>query len=299
MTCPVNDFRVASQKHAFWPLALLAALLVLGGTGQAHAQGHGRSHDPRVSVVVGGYGYYPSPYLYDPWYGDMQWGMFPPYYRRYNVEPESAVRLEVKPSEAEVYVDGYYAGVVDDFNGTFQRLRVPPGEHDIELYLDGYRSLRRKVYLTPDRTFKLKASMERLAAGQPMEPRPISPQAGPGQDTLPPLPERGEPFGRGPVGRPMTPPQAPYSPSGARRAGPAGAYGRLEIRVQPGDAEIVIDGEIWRGPDSPERLVVDVPEGRHTVEIRRTGYRTYVTDVQVRPGEPTPLNVSLRSQSEP
>ena len=58
--------------------------------------------------------------------------------------PDASVRLDVKPKEAEVYVDGYYAGVVDDFDGTFQRLRVEPGEHEIELWLDGYRTCSRR-----------------------------------------------------------------------------------------------------------------------------------------------------------
>ena len=56
--------------------------------------------------------------------------------------PDASVRLDVKPKEAEVYVDGYYAGMVDDFDGTFQRLRVEPGEHEIELWLDGYRTVQ-------------------------------------------------------------------------------------------------------------------------------------------------------------
>ena len=68
--------------------------------------------------------------------------------------------------------------------------------------------------------------------------------------------------------------------------------------MQPGDAEITIDGEKWRGPEAQDRLVVDVAEGSHTVQISKTGYRTYVTDVQVRRGETSPLNVSLRSQDE-
>ena len=55
-----------------------------------------------------------------------QWYPYPPLYP-YRYHPmdnlRSAVRLEVTPKEAEVYVDGYYAGIVDDFNGTFQRLR--------------------------------------------------------------------------------------------------------------------------------------------------------------------------------
>ena len=85
---------------------------------------------------------------------------------------------------------------------------------------------------------------------------------------------------------------------GAPRGGDASMYGSLAIRVQPADAEILIDGETWRGPGAQDRLIVDVAEGPHTVEIRKTGYRTYVTQVDVRRGESTPVNVSLRSQEE-
>ena len=84
----------------------------------------------------------------------------------------------------------------------------------------------------------------------------------------------------------------------APRPGDASMYGSLAIRVQPADAEILIDGETWRGPDSQDRLIVDVAEGPHTVEIRKAGYRTYVTQVNVRRGESTPLNVSLRAQED-
>ena len=68
--------------------------------------------------------------------------------------------------------------------------------------------------------------------------------------------------------------------------------------VLAADTEVVIDGELWHGSDSQDRLIVDVAEGRHTIEIRKAGYRTYVTEVQVRRGESTPLNVCLRSQNE-
>ena len=68
--------------------------------------------------------------------------------------------------------------------------------------------------------------------------------------------------------------------------------------MQPGDAEVSIDGEPWRGPGGQDRLTVDVPEGSHTVEIRKSGYRTYVTQVDVRRGQTTPLNVSLRGDQQ-
>jgi hypothetical protein len=34
-------------------------------------------------------------------------------------------------------------------------------------------------------------------------------------------------------------------------------------------------------------------EGSHHVEVRKSGYRTYSSEVQVRRGETVPLNVSL------
>jgi hypothetical protein len=102
----------------------------------------------------------------------------------------------------------------------------------------------------------------------------------------------------------MPPPQAPPPPPDDPRAAPPdapraprnAAYGTLAIKVQPGDAEISIDGENWRGPSAQDRLTVEVAEGAHTVEIRKSGYRTYVTQVDVRRGQTTPLNVSLRGE---
>ena len=57
----------------------------------------------------------------------------------------------MSPKEAELYMDGYYAGIVDDFDGVFQRLSIEPGEHEVTLYRDGFRTVHQRVYLTPGR----------------------------------------------------------------------------------------------------------------------------------------------------
>ena len=69
----------------------------------------------------------------------------------------------------------------------------------------------------------------------------------------------------------------------------------LAIRVQPANAEVFIDGERWEGAGD-ERLVVQVEPGVHHVEARRDGYRTYQSDVTVRPGETSTVNISLSRQ---
>jgi len=289
----------------FIMFAAAVALVLAGTAATSEAQIRGRVG---ARIVIGG-GYY-SPYyydpFYDPWYGYQY--PYPPrpygYYRAY--QPEASVRLEVKPKEAEVFVDGYYAGIVDDFDGTFQRLRVPPGDHEIELWLDGYRTVRQKVYLTQDNTFRIKYQMERLASGQASEPKP-QPLEPPDGNQPRMQPRMQGPMDRGPMMRRMPPPppddprdpqnpDAPRAPEPPRGRPGNGAYGTLAIKVQPGDAEVSIDGEPWRGPGGQDRLTVEVPEGSHTVEIRKSGFRTYVTQIDVRRGQTTPLNVSLRGE---
>jgi hypothetical protein len=228
-------------------------------------------------VVVAGYPYYRYP-LYDPWY---QWGPYGPpgpYYGRRVDDLTATVRLAVKPREAEVLVDGYSAGTVNDFDGVFQRLRLRPGGHEIVVYLEGYRTERRNLYLSPGSSQKIEFDMERLSAGERSEPPP-PPARMPMADDDPQAPRR-------PIGPPPRP--APRRPdrSSAR-------FGTLSIRVQPADAEIVIDGERWDAPGGQDRIAIELAEGRHQVEVRKSGFATYTEEVLIRAGASLTLNVSL------
>ncbi len=40
-----------------------------------------------------------------------------------------------------MFVDGYYAGIVDDFDGHFQKLDLIPGPHHVEVRRPGYDPL--------------------------------------------------------------------------------------------------------------------------------------------------------------
>lgn len=229
-----------------------------------------------------------------------QWSPYPqrlPYPYSMMDNMRGALRVEVSPKEAEVYVDGYYAGIVDDFDGAFQRLRVTPGAHEIIVRRDGFHGLKEDVYVTPDMVYRIRRRLEPLQAGEANEPRPTpqAPQRGGAQageyppvQSMPPA----YPGARRPPVQRM--PQADHS----RDAGPAttSSSGALVIRVQPGDADILIDGEPWRGPEGDERLVVQLPEGAHRVDVRKQGYAAFSTEVQVRRGETVPLNVSLSRQ---
>jgi hypothetical protein len=306
-------------------ISTLAALLIAPAAADAQRRAVPRVIRSRPAVSVGLY-YGPSIY-YRPWYASGYYGRYYggwydpfsyyapfyggypyyaqyPYYGRGYYDLSSSLRLQVSPKEAEVFIDGYYAGTVDNFDGIFQRLHLEPGEHDLELFLPGHRSFTQKIYLQPLSTFRVRHTMEPLRAG---EPEPVRPAAA--------APPQGGAVSRtGPERSPSRAPQRPLPPRARDRdrdrdpdrdrdrggnvepRETAADFGSLALRVQPGDAVITIDGERWQGGQDNDRLVVQLGPGRHTVEIRKDGYRTYITDITVQATETTTLNVSLTRQ---
>ncbi len=224
-----------------------------------------------------------------------QWRRYPPYgYPAYrNYQPESNLRLNVKPRDASVYVDGYFAGLVDEFDGALQRLHVEPGEHEIVVYLDGYRPLTQRLYLSANSTRTVDGRLEKLAPGDVQAPPPQ-----PSENER--VRRRDDPRMQRPDREPLPPVRGPAGPP--PRRGPrieddrdAARESALSIRVQPSGAIVRIDGERWDDPDGrDDRLVVQVSEGRHVVEVERDGYERFTTEVEVRGGDTRTLNISLR-----
>jgi hypothetical protein len=107
-----------------------------------------------------GYPYYGYPYSYAypypgyyPSYGyGYPAGSASPGYGGYAV---GGVRIQGAPREAEVYVDGSYAGIVDDFDGSFQSLDLQAGPHQIEVRAPGRPPLRYDVNVQPGQTLQI------------------------------------------------------------------------------------------------------------------------------------------------
>jgi hypothetical protein len=72
---------------------------------------------------------------------------------------QGGLRIKVKPREARVMVDGTFAGVVDDFDGNFQKLRLEPGSHNIELQAEGFQPLKFDVLIVEDQTITYKGKL--------------------------------------------------------------------------------------------------------------------------------------------
>jgi hypothetical protein len=68
-----------------------------------------------------------------------------------------ALRIVDAPRDAQVFVDGYYAGVVDDYDGVFQHLNLETGSHHIEIEAEGYPLIAFDVLIRPGQTITYRA----------------------------------------------------------------------------------------------------------------------------------------------
>lgn len=267
------------------PLLLVVAALAFLLPAEAMAQRRGPHRGPVVVV---------SPQrtvVYPPWYGPwgypMGYGQYPypyPYPSPYrNYRDVADLRIQTTPRETEVYVDGARAGIVDDFDGLFQRLHLRPGEHEITLYLAGYRSWSETRYFGPHSDQRILHTMLPLAAGLPDEPRPVraNPPAQNDRD------DRSDPRDSR---DPRTEPRAPEAQTVDPRS-----FGTLSVNVTPSDAEITLDGQkhTLPGGASGNRFVIQLSEGVHRLVIKKSGFDTFETDLQIRRGRTLSFEVNL------
>ena len=340
-------------------LPLLAALALTGlgaPPAQASPQGYrgARFYGPHVRFGFTGYRYRPyfsyghyRPYRYYPGFTPYYYrsgvylsayptAVYAPYqpYQAYQAyqgyQPyqgyafgSGAVRTLVEPKETQVFVDGYYAGIVDDFDGTFQKLYLQPGEHTIELRLEGYQTFQQRIFASPSHTQKIHHQMVPLGPGEmngafspsavpPAAAKPVERRPGAERGVRAPTDERGEaesrsekPWGyRGPAApiKDSTPAPEPAPPSPSPPSPPSSSpavlstgpqFGVLTLRVQPAEADVYIDGEPWGALGGIEELSIHLPAGRHRIELRREGDTVFATEVEIRRGEATPLNIRL------
>ncbi|HUK33102.1 MAG TPA: PEGA domain-containing protein [Vicinamibacterales bacterium] len=156
------------------------------------------------------------------------------------------------PKDAQVYVDRYYAGVVDDYDGVFQHLTLRPGAHLVEIRKTGYRSLAIEVNLYPGESITYRRAME--PSTEALEGcSPVT--------ALPPGVEEG-----------AAPPPFDLSAS----------PGDVKFDVTPNTAEIDLDG-FYAGivNDFNGSQHLQVAAGRHHVSLKAPGYETIDVELSI------------------
>jgi hypothetical protein len=235
-----------------------------------------------------GYGYYDYGYSYGDYYG-----YYPSSYARsyrYRSGNITQLRTMVEPAKARVYVDGYYAGIADDFDGLFQRLNISPGRHDITFKLEGYTSHTFSVYAGRDQTLKLRWDMVRGSGetkdsiGEEYDRRS---DRDPGRESDRDANmdrdqdrDRDRASARDDADRSREV-DSDRDAADSRSQPPARNQGRGELllEVEPADASVYVDGEFYGKAAQVSK--VELAAGRHRIEVVRPGYRTEETEVDV------------------
>ncbi len=127
-----------------------------------------------------GYGYSPRivrpaiiqvapyrPYIYRPSWGIGIYYGYDDYYP-YGYTPEGyfdplpghyygGVRITGAPRDARVFADGYFVGIVDDFDGIFQHMNLEAGPHHIEIQWGASQPVAFDVNVRPGQTITFRA----------------------------------------------------------------------------------------------------------------------------------------------
>jgi hypothetical protein len=122
---------------------------------------YGRYYDPYYStgfhlgyLAYSPWGWTPSFYGYP--YRAYGYGGGYGYQRGFDI---GSLKIKVTPRDAEVYVDGYFAGQVDDFDGFWQSLKLDSGGYRIEIRKPGFETLQFDVHVQPDRTITYRGEL--------------------------------------------------------------------------------------------------------------------------------------------
>jgi archaellum component FlaG (FlaF/FlaG flagellin family) len=69
------------------------------------------------------------------------------------------LKIAATPSRAAVFVDGQYAGHVDEFDGVGQAMLLTPGQHRLRIALPGYLPFDTMVDLRPRQKLKIQTDL--------------------------------------------------------------------------------------------------------------------------------------------
>jgi hypothetical protein len=108
---------------------------------------------------------YPYPYTYSAPYpyplGTPPYPYPPP---ATSVAPETlgGLSFEIRPPDADVYIDGQYFGTVSQFSPTEAPLWLAPGRHRVEIQAPGYQVIAFDVDIVPGQVIPYQGDLQRF-----------------------------------------------------------------------------------------------------------------------------------------
>ena len=114
---------------------------------------------PRVGFRFGWAAPYWGPRVYPGYWGPYAYA---PVYEYTNPGPTGAVRFDTNVNDAQVYIDGAYAGTV----GNLKTMALQPGSYNIEVKAPDGAQFAQKVFISPGETLHLNPDLRSFAQPQ-------------------------------------------------------------------------------------------------------------------------------------
>lgn len=242
---------------------------------------------PRHRVNVGWYVGWGWPWGY--------WGYWDPWWAHRPVvvnvgdEDAGALDLDLSPERAQIYLDGEYLGVADDYDGFPDYLWLRPGVYDLVVYMPGYKTLAQQVTVRRGVVVDID---DRMQPGEAVKPEDLPARSTERRDERlrrdrereTEVRERAEAAERWESRR-----------DEERSLDARGEPARLRVEVSPVDASVYLDGRFLGSGEELARLrsALWVDPGKHKLEVVRPGYEPEVLEFEARAGAQTDLKVVL------
>ncbi|MDX1630337.1 MAG: PEGA domain-containing protein [Thermoanaerobaculia bacterium] len=268
---------------------------------------------------------------FSPWYrshsywswgwGGWGWAFGPGFVVIHDRDPGrgyGALDLDVRPEEAEVWVDGRRVGIADNYDGFPTYLWLPSGDYEVVFYHPGYRTIHREYAIFDGMIIDVEDAMVR---GEATPPEDLLDRPTPRRDAriernrkrrLEVQRDREERSWRQrETDARREQDRARYSerdrtvrdsePGGEERwrerernvlpAEEPRGDASIRLRVAPGDASVYLDGSFLGLAREIGELSLE--PGDHRLEVVRPGYEAHTEELEFEPGEVMELEIEL------
>jgi hypothetical protein len=189
-----------------------------------------------------------------------------------------ALDLDVRPEKAQIFVNGEYVGIADQYDGYPGYLWLEEGTYDIVIFMEGHQTISRQYSVYPGLVVDVN---DKMVPGEARRPEELVSKSTVNRDErLRRDRERAEAVARD------------------RDHDQKMGVGRIQMKVWPEDTAVYLDGHFLGTAGELAQLSAGlvVEPGEHVLELVRPGYTTEEIPIEVPSGETIDIQKELQAR---
>jgi hypothetical protein len=190
-----------------------------------------------------------------------------------------ALDLDVRPEKAQIFVNGEYVGIADQYDGYPGYLWLEKGTYDIVIFMEGHQTISRQYSVYPGVVVDVN---DKMVPGEARRPEELASTSTVNRDER----LRRDRERAGEVAR--------RDRDRDREMG----VGRIQLKVWPEDTAVYLDGHFLGTAGELAQLSAGlvVEPGQHVLELVRPGYTTEEISLDVPSGETLDIQQELKER---